>query len=293
MRSAIAWHGLSPALRVPLWLEQGCVAWSLTHAQAALMDEWQDESGRLAPPPLSEILGLKRGTPLTRPQELGALWLLSHLQAESGLEHRWPALLRVVLGGEDPAQAVGRIYSSFFADDDARELWWQVGWHNQRRLSAPAVTTAAATRAWVAGRARWVAQLGDTEVRLSLDQVFAARKEPWVATEIELRIGQLKGGLGSNLLHPFYRNAALSLGRAYEAAKAGDARSFAMATAEVDHDFADGRELEAATDQALDQIEAANQTSAVSVQTSALGDLKPPAGSQHPEGAATENNASK
>ena len=281
MRTAIAWHGLGPSLRVPFWLEQACFAWSLTHTHAALMDEWQEDSALVAPPSLAGVLALNRATPPTREEELGSLWLMAHLQSESGPDRRWPVLLRALLGGEDAAPAVGRIYGGYFADEAARELWWQVGWHAQRRLSATAVNRAADSRAWVAGRSRWVAQREGTEVVLSLDQVFAARKEPWVAAELQLRIGQLQGGLGSNLLHPFYRNAALSMGRVYEAAKAGDARAFAAAAAEAKQDFADGLELEKATDQALDQLEAKQKPEAGG-QRPEDGDQKPVTGEQKP-----------
>lgn len=256
MRVAITAHGLEPSLRVPLWLEQGCLGWSLTHARPALLDEWQQDSARVAPPALSRVLGLKRDTPVTRPEALGTLWLLSYLQAESGPERRWPLLLGALLGGEDPVAALGRIYGGDFHDDPARELWWQVGWHSQRRLFATAVDNAADSRAWVTDRARWVARSGDADILLSLDEVFAARQAPWVAAELQQRIGQLKGGLGTNLLHPFYRNAAVSLGRAYEAARAGNRSGFGLAEADLDRDCADGVELETAAEGALDQMEA-------------------------------------
>ncbi len=269
MRVAIAWHGLGPALRVPFWLEQGCLAWSLTHTHPALLDEWQQDSARTAPPTLEQVLGLKREAPAPRPEELGTLWLLAHLQAESGPERRWPALLRAMLGGEDPLTAVGRIYGGYFNNDPSRELWWQVGWHAQRRLSASAVSSAADSRVWVAGRARWVARRGEADLLLSLDEVFAARQQPWIAAELQQRIGQLKGELGSNSLHPFYRNAAVSLGRAYEAARMGNPGVFAIAEADAERDYADGLELENAADAALDQLEeTGSQTSEVRSQKS-------------------------
>jgi hypothetical protein len=268
MRVAIAWHGLGPSLRVPSWLEQGCLGWTLTHARPALLDEWQQDSAGVAPPALVRILSLKRDTPVTRLDELGTLWLLAHLQAESGPERRWPVLLRAMLGGEDPLAALGRIYGGYFNDDTARELWWQVGWHSQRRLAAAAVNTAADSRAWVAGRARWVARRGDADILLGLDDVYAARQEPWVAAEVQQRIGQLRGELGSNLLHPFFRNAAVSLGRAYEAARVGNQGAFAVAAADAERDYADGLELEKASDTALNQLEQAGQKPEVGGQTS-------------------------
>ncbi len=252
MQRAIAWHGSVPGLKVPLWLEDACVAWSLTHGQTALLDAWQQESAGAAPPPLASLFGRQRGEPVIRSQELALLWLMGYLQSESGPELRWPSLVQSVLGGEDSARAVRRLYAGIFRSDP--ELWWQVGYYSQCRLNALASgQTAANTRIWLAERARWTALRANTEVGLTLDEVFGAHLEPWVQAELNLRLNQLHAGLDAT--HPFYRNAAVSLGRIYEAAMVGNHRSFATALADLNRDIADGRELEQAANAALDKLE--------------------------------------
>jgi hypothetical protein len=184
------------------------------------------------------------------------LWLLGHLQAESGGEaRRWPQFLRAVFGGEDSVAALQRLYGNYFNDDAARELWWQVGFHSQRRQAVQAIETAAESRAWLAERARWLARRGEDEVALGLDEVFAARSEHWVADELGQRLAQLRAGLAAGGLHPFYRNAAMSLGRVYDATQTGDRKKFDAAQADLFRDVADARELEQAAGAALDRLE--------------------------------------
>jgi hypothetical protein len=255
MRRATAARGLVPGLAVPYWLENAAVAWSLTSERPGALDRWQRESARATPPPLATVLAQRRGVPLPRDGELAALWLFAHLQSESGPEQRWPRYLAAMLGGADPEEALGRLYGEFFPDNAARELWWQVGWHARLRQSAQATDTTAETRAWLAERAAWLGrQTKDgPDTPLALDEVFAARAVPWVAEELARRLLQLRAGLPT--AHPFYRNAALSLGRAYEAALAADRRAFAQAQADLARDIADGRELEQAATAALDELE--------------------------------------
>jgi hypothetical protein len=256
MQRAVSILGAVRGLKVPPWLEDACVSWSLTHTRPALLDAWQQESARVPPPPLAALLSLSRGTPPDRPQQLALLWLMGHLQAESDSDtRRWPQLLRAVLGGEDSAAAVQRLYGNFFNDDAARELWWQVGYHTQRRQAAQAIDSAAETRAWLAECARWIARRGEDEFAPSLEEIFAARSERWVAIELDQRIAQLKAGLAAGRLHPFYRNATVSLGRVYDAVQAGDPKAFASAQSDLLRDVADASELEQAANTALDKLD--------------------------------------
>jgi hypothetical protein len=256
MRRATAARGLVPGLAVPYWLENAAVAWSLTSERPGALDRWQRESVRATPPPLAAVLAQRRGSPVSREGELAALWLFAHLQSESSpVEQRWPRYLAAVLGGADPAETLGQFYGDFFPDAAARELWWQVGWHARLRQSAQAADTATETRAWLAERAAWTGRRvkDGADTALAPDEVFAARSTPWIAEELARRLLQLRAGLPT--AHPFYRNAALSLGRTYETALAGDRRAFAQAQADLIRDIADGRELEQATTAALDELE--------------------------------------
>ena len=162
-----------------------------------------------------------------------------------------------MLGGEDTAAALTRLYADYFKDDGARELWWQVGFYAQNRQAAQAIETAAESRVWLAERVRWPARRGENEVTLDLEEIFSARTAPWVADELRQRLAQLRAGLATGRLHPFYRNATMSLGRAYDAARAGDAKAFTAAQADLLRDIADGRELEQASKAALDALDKA------------------------------------
>ena len=44
VRQAIALHGQVEGLKVPLWLEDACVAWCLTRAHPAMLESWQQET---------------------------------------------------------------------------------------------------------------------------------------------------------------------------------------------------------------------------------------------------------
>ena len=259
VQRAFALHGATaPGLKVPAWLEDACVVWSITRERPAVLDAWQDEAAGQAAPPLATLLGRVRGTPPDRAQQLALLWLLGHLQADSGdAARRWPQLLRAVLGGEDTAAALTRLYADYFKDDGARELWWQVGFYAQNRQAAQAIETAAESRVWLAERVRWPARRGENEVTLDLEEIFSARTAPWVADELRQRLAQLRAGLATGRLHPFYRHATMSLGRAYDAARAGDAKAFTAAQADLLRDIADGRELEQASKAALDALDKA------------------------------------
>jgi len=256
MRRAIAWHGLVTELRVPFWLENACVRWTETRERPALLDAWQQDAARVAMPRLAAVLSQQRLAAADPAADLAALGLMAHLQAESGREQRWPQLLRAVLGGTETLAALPLYYGDYFKDDAARELWWQVGWQAQLRQAAQAGETPAESRQWLVERAHWTARLTKDapDAELTLDEVYAARAEAWVTRELAERLAELRAGLGT--VHPFYRNAALSLGRVYESALFGDRRGFNKAQADLVRDIADGRELEQISKEALDELEA-------------------------------------
>ncbi len=261
-RRAVAWHGASPKLRVPLWLEQGCGALSLTREQPAMLDAWQQESARVAPLPLAVLLGGGGPAPEDRRRELSALWLVMHLQAESGTDPRWLTLVHGVLGGEDSLPALQRCYGALFQDDAARELWWDVGWYYQRQFNVPPMQPAPEARQWLIERARWLGWRGGAEVVLTPLEIIQNRNVPWVEKELAARLSQIR--TRDKTMHPYYYNAMVSLGSAYEeAAKNGNTRVYNQYLADFKRDLADGLELEQATDKALDAAEAALAKGAV------------------------------
>ncbi len=243
LRQAVAWHGASPKLTVPLWLEQACTAWSQVRERPAMLDAFQQESGRVqVVPPLRALLLWERGGVESRGWELASLWLFLQLQAEPGEAWRWGAWVRGVTGGAAPWDTLPRTYAGLWTDAAAMDLWWQTGFHHQSRLRVLPIMTAEASRAWLADRSRWLAGRDGREVVLALSELEGLRKEPWVRAELDERGRQTQSVLG--VIHPYYTNTAISMGRLYEAAAKGNEKQFKEALAEFERDALDGRELE-------------------------------------------------
>lgn len=243
LRQAVAWHGASPKLTVPLWLEQACTAWSQVRERPAMLDAFQHESAGIpVAPPLRALILWERGGVESRGWELASLWLFMHLQAEPGEAWRWGTWLRGVTGGAEALDTLPRTYAGLWTDAAAMELWWQTGFHHQRRVRVLPVMTAEASRAWLADRSRWLAGRDGREVVLALSELEGLRKEPWVRAELEARGRQTQSVLG--VIHPYYANTAISLGRLYEAAAKGSEKQFKEALEAFKRDALDGRELE-------------------------------------------------
>lgn len=254
LRRAVAWHGAINGLTVPLWLEQACAAWSEAADRPAMLDAMQRESDGMSPPTLAALLSWQRGDDEPRGWVLASFWLLQHFQAESGDSRLWPEWLSALLAGTDPLRALPAVYGTVLKDAATRELWWQVGYYNKSRSSALPLLTADDTRNWLADRCRWLAIKDGREQVLSLDDLWVARQEAWVKAELTERSHQLQ--LMLSRLHPFYRNAAISMGLMYQSALKGDEEQFKAAEKALSQDASDGRELEAATGSALDELEA-------------------------------------
>jgi hypothetical protein len=246
MRLAVAQHGVNEKLAAPLWLELACVEWWRTRSEAAQFDALKFESDRIAPPALDEILGAQRGAAEARALALGAVWLLAFLQSESTKAGEWPALESRLLAGDEVTAALAATFPNRFANAAERELWWQTGWHHLRRARALPALDAADSRRELAAAARFVFATDDgTDIATPLGEVFSHAGEPIVAAEIQRRATALNRLLP--VLHPFYRNAGLSLAEVF--AGRAPAETF-------ERDWRDAIELESATSAALDALEA-------------------------------------
>lgn len=252
MRQAVARHGVNERLAAPLWLEHACVGWWHTRADPAQLDALKQATARLAPPALDELLEWQRGA--VEPTQLteGAVWLLTFLRGESGRAGEWPALLHRLLGGETPVAALVASYPGRFANEGERELWWQTGWHHLRRARVLPGLEAAESRAELAELARFVFARGRGDAVVPLREVLGQAREPVVEAELKRRSVALNRGLPA--LHPFYRNAALSLAEAL-AARGVAAKRREILCAVFEQDWRDANELEAASAAALDALE--------------------------------------
>ena len=254
VRQAVAFFGAAQPFTVPLWLEQACVALGEGSDRPAMFDAMRQESAQLAPPPLETMLRWERNEAEEPGRVLAAFWLFQYLQAESGDSSRWGKWLRRLLGGADPLQALEEVYGGAWKNPAARELWWQTGFCDVRTRSTLPLMTMPETRDWLADRCRWLAVKNGREQVLSFDDLWTARKETWVKNGMTERAQQIENQLLR--LHPFYRNAAISLGRMYQAAVKGAEVEFKAAKQAVSQDAKDGHELEAVTTEALDGLEA-------------------------------------
>jgi GNAT superfamily N-acetyltransferase len=279
MRLAVAHHGVNGKLSVPLWLELAGVGWWRTQAEAAQLDALKRESARLAPPGLGKLLGWRRGdeepvrqTPRPardlelretargpepfegpRTQSAGAVWLLAFLQGESGKGGEWHALLVRLLAGEPADAALAATFPGKFGTPEERELWWQTGWHHLRRLNVLPVLDAAESRALLVDAARFVhAREDGTDAVSPLRAVLEHAREPVIEAELARRAAELNRVAAA--LHPFYRNAGLSLIAALETRATAVAKRDAVC-AGFERDWRDAIELEAATKAALDRLE--------------------------------------
>jgi hypothetical protein len=93
---------------------------------------------------------------------------------------------------------------------------------------------------------------GDGDVVVPLRAVLARRGEPLVGAELARRATELRHLIPA--LHPFYRNAGLSLADVFGAAGRVGEKSAALG-ATFEQDWRDAVEIEEATNAALDALE--------------------------------------
>ncbi len=255
LRLAVAQHGVTENLRAPLWLEEACVGWWLTRSEAAQLDALKYVSARRGPPSLSDVLQRERGPAVEAEFYAASVWLLTFLRLESGRGREWPMLLSSLLGGDEPAAALGASYPARFASADERELWWQSGWHHAVRGRTLPALDGPDSRAQLGALARFVfsGPNGETDSVLPLENVLGRASEPIVASELSRRAAEL--GRLVTLLHPFYRNAGLSLADVFSAQTAKPAAR-AAACGAFARDWRDAIDLAAAAAAALDVVEA-------------------------------------
>jgi hypothetical protein len=254
LRLAVARRGVTPHLTVPLWLELGCLGWWRTRADAAQLDALRQAGARVTPPSIGALLLWQRGGEESRGWADGATWLFTVLQAESGAVQEWPAFLARLLAGDDALVALVQCYPGRYRDPVERELWWQTGYHQARRARSLPVLDATDSGWQLAALGRFVFAGADerSDRIVPLRDVMARSGEPLVGVEVKRR-AELLARLVP-MLHPFYRNAGLSLAEVFGGGNLPPAKLDA-ACAAFEQDWRDATELEAATTAALDRLE--------------------------------------
>lgn len=254
MRLAVAKHGVTPYLTVPLWLEHAGVGFWQTRVDAAQLDASKHLAARGSPPSVETLVNWKRGEPESALLTTASPWLFAFFQLESGRTGEWPTLLLRLLKGDDPLLAVAVSFPGRFSSAEGRELWWRTGYHHLRRVRTLPGLEATESRDQIGALARFVFAdaAEDRDVLVPLPAMLARRGEPIVSAELTRRAAEL--GRLVPTLHPFYRNAGLSLGEALAAQAASTAKRD-RACAVFEQDWRDAMELEAASRAALDALE--------------------------------------
>ena len=254
MRLAVAHHGVTERLSVPLWLEHACAGWWETRSNPARLDALKFVSAKQGPPPIETLLGWQRGSSEPEANAMASTWLLTFFQAESGRPGEWPMLLLRLLRGDDPLIAVTSSFPGRYGSAAEREMWWQTGYHHLRRIRTLPVLDAGDSHQQLEDLARFVFadSTGDADVVVPLSIAVARAAQPVVTSELTRRAGELSRLLPG--LHPFYRNAGLSLGEVF-ASRSLPAAKRNAATAAFEKDWDDAVELQAATRAALDGLE--------------------------------------
>jgi hypothetical protein len=256
MRLAVAKHGVTPYLTVPLWLEQACVGYWQTRVDAAQFDAMKQAAALESPPSVETLVNWKRGEAEPRSHATAAIWLMAFFQGESGRAREWQTLLLRLLQGDDPLLAVAVSFPGRFNSAEGRELWWRTGYHHLRRIRTLPALEVADSREQLGALARFVFSdpAGERDVLVPLRELLGRAGEPVVGAELTRRSAELAKLIST--LHPFFRNAGLSLQEAF-AARTASASKRERACAIFDQDWRDALDLESTTRQALDALEQA------------------------------------
>ena len=243
----------------PDWLALAAAEAALVRMNPALLDAWcQDATRTGRMPPLQALLAWQRAqsSPETDPRRLAAFGAWRWLRANPAGEAGWRKFLGELLSGTSPGSALVRSYGGSFSGADAAEieLAWQVGASAMARTVTVPLMEAEESRLRLEQADRLVAARAldpRAEEVVSLAEQWSTRRDAFVADAREARLAWLESNFAR--LHPFYRNAGASLGRALVAQRDGDAGAWAAALWDWRRDLAAGRELEAGSRALLDE----------------------------------------
>lgn len=249
LRLMVWHHGTEAGRGPPRWLEEACLGWWRTRAEPAQLDALRQESAKSAPPRLAELLHWSREQKASAELSAAAVWWLAFAQAESVRGREWPAWLRTTLAGQDGLEALASCYPGRFTNERERELWWQTGFHQHRRIRPLPLLNAEESRALIGEWARFVIARDGRDVALSRREALTRGRERWYAAEIAHRQTELTRVLPA--LHAFYRNAGLSLSDALLSQEPHRDEAWAK----FEQDWADAQELEAASTATLEAME--------------------------------------
>ncbi len=251
-------------ITTPAWLSAGAAEAVLIRQQPSLSDAWQRDTARLATVPGLNSVLMWRMSESSDPQNLrvAAYGVWSWLQADGQRTGAWRRFLADVLGGGDALTALARHYQEMPGRRSPQELelaWQTVCAHLVRVKNVP-VLEPSETRRWLEQLDRIVLAegTGSQDAAFELVDLWDWRKEPSVRTPLADRAALLAANFRQ--VHPFYRNAAGSLGRAWLALEQGKSTAWRVARQEWKQDKALGLELEVASTRLLHEQEAGEES---------------------------------
>ncbi len=253
LRLGVAWYGADAVRAIPPWLELGCALWVDTRELPARLDAIKDRTRSLTPPALVVLLNENREVARGAEYEVSALWLLTFLQAEALEGREWGLFLRGVLHGTPADEVLTAAFPGRFANVRERELWWQTGWHHWSRMSALPMLGSQESAREIERLARFVFAPDHEDVVVPLHTVVEHAADVIVAGEFERRGQELQRLIP--VLHPYYRNAGLSLLEVFEKGGAVPGQRRAAMVVAFEEDWRDGVTIEAAAKAALDALE--------------------------------------
>lgn len=257
LRQGVAWYGAEPVRAVPGWLELGCALWVATREFPARLDEIKDRTRSLAPPALGALLNDKRAVVGGLEHAIASLWLLTLLQGDSRGAQEWGSFLRGVLRGVPADEMLTVAFPGRFTNVRERELWWQTGWHHFHRVNAFPMMGSQESAHEITRLSRFVFAPGNEDVVVPLRTVLEHAADAIVADEFKRRAAELQ--ILTPAMHPYYRNAGLSLLEVFLKAGTVSPHRLAALVVAFEEDWRDGVEIEAAAKAALDALERSRQ----------------------------------
>lgn len=264
-RQAVALGVLSERIWIPDWLVAGAAEAALTSGErVSMQDAWRQAARRARrQPPLTGLLGWKGGAQEAwregDARTVAAHGLWQWWRTESGGSTAWRRLLAGLLGGGMPRRVLNEAYGERFRTMTSAELElaWQTAVAGLARVSTTPMFSAEESRHWLGEMDRLVVVAAGAEAEpaervLRLSEGWDERREPMLAGERRRRGDVLAVNFAR--MHPFYRNAAGSLGRAWLALEGRREQEWRAAREEWMEDMAIGRELERASASLLDEL---------------------------------------
>lgn len=249
--------GVSPErVTIPAWLRAAAAEAVLVRQQPSLSDAWLREAAALTRAPgLKSVLDWKPvGSEVSGGTRLAAYGVWVWLQAEGTRSGAWRRFLAELLAGGDAAAALARNFGNIpgRGSEQELELAWQTAFAQIARVKNVPVLEPKESRRWLEQIDRFVLlEAAGGEQVLPLGELWSRRKLASVREQLEARSTLLAANLRT--MHPFYRNAAVSWGRACVAILEGKESVWKSAEDEWRQDMETGLLLEAASKRILDE----------------------------------------